>query len=406
VITGVQLLAYPTLAPISAIPAGGQAVAAVYGVNFGPAQGSVAVCHDGANPCVSSDVIAAITYWSAGQVNLLLTAASTSTGVYDIVLTSLGLLGTGFLQAPQGGGAQSNPGRIAAAAPPTISITSSGFAITTAQCNGSSGTSALISPGGAFTSPIMPPLTYTLQNGPAGNVTWQLNVNDGRADSVGPDVRTYPGAISAGPSSTQDWGTLGNIGGNATITATYTGGSVSASFCILGTNPAVSNVLSYLQAQPAGYFWAVPFLVSQESSTEQFNYNNNSITPYGFPLSDGPSGWGYGVMQLSNGTGTTDQLWNWQSNVVAGMTLLASLESLGDGFWAAQISASASSPIQIGNDSESLCEFTPISGRTSSGSPHSYADAIILKRYNSAAMNHDYVGSLLSKTGQGCAEVW
>ena len=126
--------------------------------------------------------------------------------------------------------------------------------------------------------------------------------------------------------------------------------------------------------------------------TQQFNYNNNSITPYGFPLSDGPTGWGYGVMQLSNGTGTTDQLWNWQSNVVAGMQLLLSLEQLGDTFWTAQLSTSANSTIQIGNDIESQCTFTPITGRTPSGGPHSYADAIILKRYNSAAANHDYVG--------------
>jgi hypothetical protein len=108
----------------------------------------------------------------------------------------------------------------------------------------------------------------------------------------------------------------------------------------LGANPVVSNVVSFLQTQP-GYFWAVPFLVSQESSTQQFNYNNNSITPYGFPYSDGPTGWGYGVMQLSNGTAPTDQLWNWQSNVVAGMQLLLSLEQLGDTFWTAQLSTSA-----------------------------------------------------------------
>jgi hypothetical protein len=85
-------------------------------------------------------------------------------------------------------------------------------------------------------------------------------------------------------------------------------------------------------------------------------------------------------------------LWNWQSNVVAGMQLLLSLEQSGDAFWSAQLATSANSPIQIGNDTESQCTFTPITGRTPSGSPHSYADAIILKRYNSAAGNHDYIG--------------
>jgi hypothetical protein len=216
-------------------------------------------------------------------------------------------------------------------------------------------------------------------------------VNDGRADKHGPDVITYTAVVSVGPNSTQNWGTLGNIGGNATITASYTGGSASAPFCILGANPVVSNVISYLQTQP-GYFWPVPFLVQQESSTQQFNNHNNSNTPYGFPISDGPNAWGYGVMQLTNPPGTTDQLWNWQSNVIAGMELLNSLESDGDDFWETQYATSAGSPILIGNDSESTCTFAPSFGRTPAGSPHSYADAIILKRYNSAATNHQYIG--------------
>jgi hypothetical protein len=116
-ITSVQLLDYYTVTPISAIPAGGQAYAAVYGSNFGPSQGSVAVCQDSVVPCVSSDVSAAITYWAGGpsnpvnQVNLLLTSSATSSGTYDIVLTSLGASGTGFLQQPQGPGPQTNPGK-------------------------------------------------------------------------------------------------------------------------------------------------------------------------------------------------------------------------------------------------------------------------------------------------------
>jgi hypothetical protein len=348
-------------------------------------------------PTLTFNPASGITYALSSQNDTQIVASvtvssSTPTETAAVTVSNGGYSGQQF-QGGVGQSATSTPAnaQVTVARPVTISITSNGFAITTAQCNGASGTNPLISPGGANTPPTMPQLTYALQNGPSGNVTWRLEVNDGRADSSGPTDRLYPAATAPGPGSSQDWGTSGNIGGNATITASYAGGSTSASFCILGANPVVANVVSFLQNQP-GYFWAVPFLVSQESSTQQFNYNNNSITPYGFPLSDGPTGWGYGVMQLSNGTGTTDQLWNWQSNVVKGMQLLLSLEGLGDTFWTAQLSTSANSTIQIGNDIESQCTFTPIAGRTPSGAPHSYADAIILKRYNSAAANHDYVG--------------
>ncbi len=114
VITSVQLLDIDTGTVIAAISAGGQAYAILYGTSFGPAQGSMAICPSGANPCQTSDLSGSITFWSDGQVNLLLTAAETSTGNYDAVLTSLGSAGTSFVQAPQGPGPQSNRGTIAA----------------------------------------------------------------------------------------------------------------------------------------------------------------------------------------------------------------------------------------------------------------------------------------------------
>jgi hypothetical protein len=91
-----------SLQQLSPLYPGGQAYVAIYGTNLGPATGSIAICETGANPCGSSDVSSAVTYWNHGvsydQVNVLLTAAPTSGGVYDLELTSRGETGMGFVQ--------------------------------------------------------------------------------------------------------------------------------------------------------------------------------------------------------------------------------------------------------------------------------------------------------------------
>jgi hypothetical protein len=91
-----------SLLQLSPLYQGGQAYVAIYGTNLGPATGSIAICKTGANPCGSSDVSSAVTYWNHGvsydQVNVLLTAAPTSGGVYDLELTSRGETGMGFVQ--------------------------------------------------------------------------------------------------------------------------------------------------------------------------------------------------------------------------------------------------------------------------------------------------------------------
>jgi len=108
-ITFVQLLDINTGAAISAVPAGGQAWAIIYGTNFGLNSGSLNICPTGANPCTTnpSDVTVTQVAWyhesGYDQVNALLTASASSAGLYDIQITSTGLSGTGlFFQAPAG----------------------------------------------------------------------------------------------------------------------------------------------------------------------------------------------------------------------------------------------------------------------------------------------------------------
>ena len=112
VITGVAELT--PLAP------GGQAYISIYGTNFGncpnnlPCSGAdVAICNSGAIPCGSSDVGKdSISYWSDGQVNVLLSAAPSALGTYDVVLSAAGPTGNTFLAAPGGQtGAKTNPAR-------------------------------------------------------------------------------------------------------------------------------------------------------------------------------------------------------------------------------------------------------------------------------------------------------
>jgi hypothetical protein len=93
--------------PLSPLYPGSQGAVAIYGTNFGPAQGSIAVCRTGANPCSSSEVAGTILDWNHGatydQINVNLTAGTIASGTYDIQLTSLGSTGSGFLQNPSGG---------------------------------------------------------------------------------------------------------------------------------------------------------------------------------------------------------------------------------------------------------------------------------------------------------------
>ena len=106
-----------------ALLSGGQVSVEIYGTNFGPNAGGLAVCRSGSSPCGTSDVAPAITYWSATQVNAILTASATALGPYDIQIASMGARGTGFLQRPNGGSSsQSNRKPIAVSQPAMLTL--------------------------------------------------------------------------------------------------------------------------------------------------------------------------------------------------------------------------------------------------------------------------------------------
>lgn len=98
----------------------------IYGTNFGPTQGSVQVCVQNSYPCTAAtDVSATVTYWGQDQtqVNAMLTLSSTASGTYDVRVTSLGLLGTGFI-SPPGGSSQSQSNAKQVTATPLIKTVS------------------------------------------------------------------------------------------------------------------------------------------------------------------------------------------------------------------------------------------------------------------------------------------
>jgi hypothetical protein len=106
----------------------------LYGTNFGPAPGSVAACAQGATPCngtpdMSVTVAAGHTsacpycYWSDTQVNVLITPSPTSSGIYDLQLTSGGESpGLGFQAKPAGQGAKSNTAKVSSACPTSVGL--------------------------------------------------------------------------------------------------------------------------------------------------------------------------------------------------------------------------------------------------------------------------------------------
>lgn len=382
--------------------AGASVPIVISGSNFGTAFPGNANTALTISPSVATFTVQS---WTDTVIQATAAVSPSATGSASLFVTSTGF-GSGF---QSGGGSQPSEGggnNGVQVVKPTITVTSSGFQITQGSpCT--AGTTALVSPGGSTYSvpPLMPPLTYTISNLPAStNVTWQLLVNDGRQDK-NPDIFTYNAVTEpATVAVSQNWQNGGNIGGAATLTASYSGNTLTTTFCIPGTNTVGSNLQPIVNTFAANFWGVLPAFKQESYGGSQFNIQGrpstplNTITPYGYPLSDGPSGWGYGISQISNEVGSADELWNWQSNIEIGMSVFANAELGADPFWSAQTSAYStyfaahSSPPAYGSDIESLCTFAPnLFGRTPSLSPHSYADAIILKRYNSAGTNHDYL---------------
>ena len=180
--------------PISTLLPGADKIIILWGTGFGPLPGSVAICSSGASPCSGSDVSAQVTYWSSGQINLLVTTSSASQGPYDLQVASSGASGNGFLTAPGGGNsAQSNrvqlrvyPLAVNQLIPPQPQqITASRLALSTGD------TTTTNPPAPAITVYVTPSeITFT----PA--FSWGLLRNENSACTASPNFTTNSGTGS------------------------------------------------------------------------------------------------------------------------------------------------------------------------------------------------------------------
>ena len=145
-------------------------------------------------------------------------------------------------------------------------------------------------------------------------MTWQFVVNDGRQDKT-PDIFTYTAVtMPATTDVSQNWQNGGNIGGAATLTASYSGNTLTTTFCILGTNTVSSNLQPIVNTFNANFWGVLPAFKQESYGGSQFDVKSgpstpfNTFTPYGYPVSDGPTGWGYGISQISIMVGSADEL--------------------------------------------------------------------------------------------------
>lgn len=119
--------ASPSITAIQQSPpiyAGGPFSITIVGRNFGPSTGSLIVCAPAQVGCSATlDFSASPTYWSIGRIDVQITPASTGvSGLYGIVVSSMGASGTGFVPLPTRGPAArySNKGGVLfSPAPPT-----------------------------------------------------------------------------------------------------------------------------------------------------------------------------------------------------------------------------------------------------------------------------------------------
>jgi hypothetical protein len=429
VITGV--------AELTQLQPGGQAYISIYGTNFGTcpnnlqcAGASVAVCTSGATPCNASDVTPlSISYWSNVQVNVLLNAAASALGFYDVQLTAAGPTGNTFIAAPGGQtSAQSaNRGKIAVSSPSNVSLT-----VTTSGGANVSANSCLY----IDATPAMPPVSARIikndgsQVAPTDTATFQITTSfpqrmrpDGHI--VLQTQQTPPGSPES-RAANQIWNAVFSqslFGGQAVLQWTYNGVAQQPfSFCILGTNPDFTTAGTVLAAVP---YWMAPNIAVHETNTSNFcelgrlqSAYCSSSANFGWPVWGTPGG--YGIMQVDSPP-SLDAIWNWRTAIAAGKTKLDShagpvqdtSDPKGQGtdkraypFWIRQVkqwqiynskptfgSVIPAPPDQTEGTQGSSCTFTlspsaapayttPNTGQTGT---YWFGDAILIKQYGGVA---------------------
>lgn len=106
----------------------------------------------------------------------------------------------------------------------------------------------------------------------------------------------------------------GIMGGDANLTLKSNSLFKSLNFRIRGSQPSNSDVISEI-SQIQQDIWFAPYVAKHESNFVQFNED-------GTPMKSFDNG--YGIYQLTNPTPTCDQIWNWKSNILEGVSRLRS----------------------------------------------------------------------------------
>ena len=148
---------------------GGPFYVTLYGSNLGgQASGVVTVCASGANPCtgtpdITTSLSAQYSFWGDNQVNLLVQPSTNASGVYNVILTSLGA-GLVFVAGPLSA-SQSNRAQV------NVNPSGLGISIWTADVASDQITVALSGPQtatGTLTVTLQGPSTTTLASETAG----------------------------------------------------------------------------------------------------------------------------------------------------------------------------------------------------------------------------------------------
>ena len=250
-----------------------------------------------------------------------------------------------------------------------------------------------------LTSPEMPAITARLAGASSSDtISFQMDASDAYGDdykypSSGPAVLPANQAFSVPKSPF--------YGGKITITWTYNGEAQDPfQFNILGIpNPDPAGVVQpYIQGL-GGAPWMTLNIGIHENGLKQFVESGANL---GLPGHDAAGG--YGIMQLTNPAPTTDEKWNWQSNIARVVRHLRETDAYG--FWRRQVKLWSDHnmmpgvrPIPPPNDQpeSSNCTFTlsPASGATlyTQNPPYSvpypdpnhftdwFGDAIMMKAY-------------------------
>lgn len=105
---------------------------------------------------------------------------------------------------------------------------------------------------------------------------------------------------------------IADIGGTLHITARAAGKVAQVTVKVIGTNPTVNDVTTYLASKPDSDGFAA--IINHETHGRHF-------TPAGEPKRSFDNG--YGICQLTTPAPTFEQCWSWKRNIDAGLILFA-----------------------------------------------------------------------------------